>query len=149
MKLTKPSAISLLLLLSLINLILVFIHSYPVLSLKLQTYSLSSGQRYYSRLSLWYHYAQAGDWSSADNLEASLDPSDIFFYKVAHEPSELKKYINNLTVKSDKTIEDWLELSRIQYILGKTDSAGRSLLQAKNLDPVRDDISQMYYQLFR
>lgn len=110
---------------------------------------LNHGDRYYHQLSLWYSYAQKGDWVKASALESKLDYTDISAYKTTHDPVELKKYLNNLMVKPHKTVEDWMELSRIQAILGKTDAAGKSLLQAKNLDPVRDDISQIYYQLFR
>jgi hypothetical protein len=111
--------------------------------------SLSVGDRYYRRLSQWYLFAQKGDWVNAAKLESKLDYTDISAYKTTHDPSELKKYVNNLMVKPNKSVEDWLELSRIQSLLGKTDAAGKSLSQAKALDPIRDDISQMYYQLFR
>ncbi len=149
MRFSKPIAITILVILCLINFSLGAFHSYPELSLKLNTLSLSSGHRYFNRLSLWYFYARKGDWSAAKTLESSLDLADIYSYKSTHEPTELKKYINSLTMKPDKNVEDWLELSRVQYLLGKTDSAGKSLLQAKSLDPIRDDISQMYFQLYR
>ena len=73
------------------------------------------------------------------NNKAFLDNLDL-------RTEELKKYINELTVKPNKSVEDWLELARIQSILGKFDDAYTSISTAKNLDPVRDDIGQLYYQ---
>ena len=149
MKNLKLFVIVFLSLLCLYNLYISLFRPNPILSYQLQMSSLSAGDRYYGRLSLWYFLAKNGDWTNAVGLESQLDYADISAYKTTHDPVELKKYVNNLMVKPNKSVEDWLELSRIQSILGKTDSAGKSLLQAKTLDPVRDDISQIYYQLFR
>jgi hypothetical protein len=149
MKIIKPLTIIFLLIICLVNFYLAVFQPSPLLSSELKMSSLSAGDRYYGRLSLWYLLAKNGDWTNAVGLESQLDYADISAYKTTHDPAELKKYVNNLMVKPNKSVEDWLELSRIQSILGKTDSAGKSLLRAKTLDPVRDDISQIYYQLFR
>lgn len=149
MKIIKPFIILFLLVICILNLYLIVFHPNPILSSEIQMSSLSAGDRYYGRLSLWYFFAKNGDWLNASLIEPQLDYTDISVYKTSHDPAELKKYLNNLVVKSNKSVEDWLELSRIQSILGKTDAAGKSLLQAKKLDPIRDDISQIYYQLFR
>jgi hypothetical protein len=106
----------------------------------------SKGSRYFSRLSLWYTLAAKNEWDRADKLEVNLDPADTITYKATHRPAELKKYINNLTLKPNKSVEDWLELARIQSILGKGDDAYTSISTAKSLDPIRDDIGQIYYQ---
>ncbi len=131
------------------NLISIVLFSDNLTNLKFATTSFSVGDRYYAKLNLWYYFAKRGDWSNADKIEASLDPSDLLAYKKTHEPSELKKYINELTVKSNKSIEDWVELARIQNIIGKTVESKESLKRAYELDPIRDDISQIYYQQIR
>ncbi len=131
------------------NLYNVIRHPSPDVNAKLLMASLSQGDRYYGRLSLWYLFAQKGDWVNANLLESGLDPVDLAVYKKNHLSSELKKTINELVVKPDKTTEDWIELARIQTILGNIDDAKLSVTKAKNLDPVRDDISQIYYQLLR
>lgn len=108
--------------------------------------SISKGDSYYGRLQLWYDFARVGDWDNAARLEAGLDPADLADYKKVNHPDELKKYINTLSVKPGKTVEDWLELARIQAVLGKTRDVTESLLKARNMDPVRDDLSRLYYQ---
>jgi len=149
MKKVKIFVIVFLLLLCLYNLYSVIFHSSPVLSYQLQMASFSAGDRYYGRLSLWYYFAQKGDWTNAHLLESRLDPVDIASYKNSHDPAELKKYLNNLETKPRKTVEDWLELAQIQNLLGKGSEALESVSKAKALDPLRDDISRIYYQIGR
>lgn len=132
-----------------LNLYFVIRFPSPIIKAKLAMSSLSKGDQYFGRLSLWYIFAKQGDWVNATRLETGLDPSDTIVFKKSHQPSELKKVINQLVVKPDKTTEDWIELARIQSILGKNDDALESITRAKNLDPIRDDISQIYYQLLR
>jgi tetratricopeptide (TPR) repeat protein len=149
MKNLKLFVIGLLVLLISINVYSVIFHPSPILNYQLQMSSISTGDRYYGRLSLWYYYAQKGDWTNAHLLESQLDPVDLAGYKDAHDPIALKKYINNLEVKPNKTAEDWLELAQVQYLLGKTGEAVNSVGRAFALDPIRDDISRIYYQIGR
>jgi hypothetical protein len=132
-----------------LNIFSVYRQPLPLLQAKLATNSFSRGDQYFGRLTLWYLYAKQGDWANAAKLEKSLDPYDIINYKESHQPSELKKYVNNLVIKPNKTAEDWIELSRVQSILGKADDAKDSLTKAKNIDPIRDDIIQIFYKLYR
>ena len=111
--------------------------------------SFSTGDRYYGRLSLWYYYAKKGDWTGAHLLETKLNPVDIAGYKNSHDPAALKKYINELEVKPNKTAEDWLELAQTQYLLGKKSESVNSVGKAFALDPIRNDISRIYYQIGR
>jgi hypothetical protein len=149
MKKLKLFVLFFLVLLVLFNLYSVLFHPNPVLSYQLQISSLSAGDRYYGRLSLWYYYARQGDWTNAHLLESQLDPADISAYKKIHDPSELKKYLNELETKADKTVEDWLELAQVQNLLGKKSEAVTSVSRAFALDPLRDDISRIYYQIGR
>lgn len=121
----------------------------PTVSLLKTSMSLSRGDRYFGRLQLWFFYAKKGDWSTASQIEPLLDPSDIRDYKLAHYPPELKKKLNTLAVKTDKSVEDWIELARIQFVVGKPQDALNSIKQARLRDSVRDDIDQIYYDLFR
>lgn len=109
--------------------------------------TLSRGDRYYNRLQTWFKLAKEGDWSNAHKLEGQLDLVHITSYKSAHDPDELKKLINSLTVKSNKNVEDWLELARVQSLVGKNEDALKSVSKAREIDPVREDITRLYYQL--
>ena len=106
----------------------------------------SKGDAYFSKLQNWYQLAKSNNWSTADQLEKQLDPADVVAYKLTHYPPELKKFVNNLAVKPNKSVEDWLELARIDSILGKDQDSLTAITQAKTLDPIRDDITQIYYQ---
>jgi hypothetical protein len=106
---------------------------------------LSVGDNYYYRLRLWYLFAADNDWNAAKNVAAKLDPSDTEVYRLAHDPLELKKNLNSLVFKPNKSSQDWLELGRIQYIVGKTTDAKNSFTQAHQLDPVNSDISRFYF----
>lgn len=126
-------------------------HNYLLFLLLITVYGLlftnfSRGDVYYNRLSQWYKYAQTGDWDKASSLEPQLDPIDLAVFKKKHHPLELKKYVNSLVVKDDKTVDDWMELARIQSILGKTEESLEALAKAHQLDPIRDDISRLYYR---
>ncbi|MFZ2152609.1 MAG: hypothetical protein WAV41_00945 [Microgenomates group bacterium] len=111
-----------------------------------QKNNFSSGNRYYSTLQQWYSFAQTGDWVSADRLATRLDPADIAHYRSLYHPDELKKDINTLMLAPQKSVEDWIELARIQAILGKGSESLESLSRAHSLDLLRDDISRLYYQ---
>ena len=108
---------------------------------------ISVGDRYYRRLSQWYIYAQNNNWAKADKLEKKLDPVDIDTYRSLHRIDQIKQNITNLTQKTDKSVEDWLELAKLQAKIGQKKSAEQSLNQARQLDPIRDDINQLYLQL--
>ena len=114
-----------------------------------QKENLSVGGRYYLTLRQWYRAAQTGDWLVADKIASRLDPVDIAYYRSLHHPDELKKVINSLVVAPSKSVENWLELARIQAILGKKQDSLDSLTRAHELDPIRDDITSLYYQAKR
>lgn len=109
--------------------------------------ALSRGDRYYRRLSQWYIYAQNNNWTQADKLEKKLDPIDIAPYRSLHRLDQIKESINKLTFKTDKSVEDWLELAKLQAKIGEKQLAIQSLNQARQLDPIRDDIAKFYLQL--
>lgn len=119
----------------------------PYTKAKISMVSLSKGDQYFGRLSLWYLFARSGNWDDATLLEPKLDPADYLAFKSVNNPSDLKKYINNIQIKTNKTTEDWLELARVQSVLGQKEDCLNSITKAKSLDLVRDDLDQIYYQL--
>jgi hypothetical protein len=132
----------------LVNIYFSYLSPNPFIRYQRQLLSLSAGDRYYARLQLWYLLAKSGDWLNASKLEAKLDPVDTIRFKQDNYPPELKKRLNILVVKPNKTTEDWLELARIQTKLTYLSDALNSLSHAKLLDPIRDDITLFYSQLF-
>ena len=109
--------------------------------------SLSVGDRYYSHLSDWFFFARNNHWADADKIEPHLDLDDINFYKSIHHPDQIQQNIDQLSAKTNKSIEDWLELAKLQLRIGDEQAASQSLNQARQLDPIRDDINQFYLQL--
>lgn len=146
MKLSKFIAAAFLLVILSLNIFSLIYQYNPYTKAKIMMSSLSAGDRYFGRLTLWYLFAADGDWNQALQLESGLNPVDILAYKVNHHPSELKKSVNNLIIKPHKSIEDWLELARVDSIIDKKAESFDALTKAKSLDPIRDDISQLYYQ---
>lgn len=134
MKLTKLNFLLLVILLAVIN--------FTYLNV-----SLSVGDRYFQRLQHWYFLAQKGDWPAAAVVATKLDSADIFNYSRFHEPSELQKTIDQIRSKENKTADDWVEIANLEKSIGHKAEASAAATQAHQLDPVRDDITQLYYQL--
>ncbi len=109
---------------------------------------ISAGERYVARLNRWYGLASLGKWTAANKLEKRLDPADTEWYKNRNKTEDLKKRLNDLTIKSDKTADDWMEMASIQSRLQKTDEARASVKKAHELDPVRSDIEKIYFSSF-
>lgn len=144
----KIVALFLLAFLFLINIYFSYLSPNPLIHYQRQLFSLSRGDRYFARLQLWYLLAKSGNWPASADLETHLNPLDIQQFKQDNYPPELKRRLNNLIVKPKKNTEDWLELARIQLKLSRLSDAQNSLSHAKLLDPIRDDITLFYSQLF-
>jgi Tfp pilus assembly protein PilF len=121
--------------------------SNPILAAKWKMSSLSKGEQYTGRLQLWQIYAQAGDWDNAAKLESQLDNDDYSYYKDSHQPEIVKKNLNQLMTKPNKTPDDWIQLSQYYLLIGNTIKAREALTQAQKLDPVRTDLESLI-QLF-
>jgi len=130
----------------LLNAIL-FFNRDPYSKNQLALFSLSPGDRYVARLNLWRLFIDNQRWDLADQQEKYLNPSDVADYKAKYHPSDLKKRLNNLVIKTPKTVDDYLEMAKLQVKLGKQTDAQNSLLAAKDLDPVRDDINSLFIDL--
>ena len=133
-------------LLFLMNAIL-FFNQNPYSQNQLALFSLSAGDRYVARLNLWRLFIDNQRWDLADNQEKYINQSDLAVYKAKYHPSDLKKRLNNLVIKTPKTVDDHLEIAKLQAKLNKITDAKNSLLVAKNLDPVRDDIEALLFDL--
>lgn len=114
---------------------------------KKDLFSLNLGDSYSGRLNLWRLLVQNNDWINAAKLESNLNSSEINDYKFNYQPSELQKKADYLKNKADKSVEDYVELARVQLLLGQKQNSIESIKKARQLDPVRDDIDRLYYSL--
>lgn len=154
-KINNPRSISIIkgVLLTLIILIIginfhfLFVSQNPYAVAKKLIYSLSAGDRYFGRLSLWYLYVKDNRLADAAKLEPKLDPVDTIVFKIQYFPPEIKKRLNELSVKKDKTTEDLMEIAILQAKLNKHQDALTSVSRAHDLDPIRSDIEKLYYEL--
>ena len=114
---------------------------------KKDLFSQNLGDSYSGRLNLWRLLVQNNDWINAVKLEPKLNQTEISDYKFNYQPSELQKKVDYLNNKTDKSVEDYVELSRIQFLLGQKQGSIESIKKARQLDPIRDDIDRLYYSL--
>ena len=114
---------------------------------KIELFSLNQGDNYSGRLNLWRLLVQNNDWVNAAKLESGLSSSEINDYKFNYQPSELQKKVDYLANKADKSVEDYIELSRTYILLNQKQNAIDSIKKARQLDPVRDDVDRLYYSL--
>ncbi|MBU1130054.1 hypothetical protein KKE45_01900, partial [Patescibacteria group bacterium] len=115
--------------------------------IKLKTFSLSAGDRYISKLTLWRYYADNNLWNQALNLESTIDPVDIVNQKNSNYPPIIKEKINNLVFKNDKSIDDLIEIAKLYSKLNQYTETRKYLLQAQQQDPIRDDIQSLLVKL--
>jgi len=114
---------------------------------KKQLFSLNNGENYSGRLNLWRLLVQNNDWVNAAQLESELNSSEISEYKFNYQPSELQKKADYLNNKTNKSIEDYIELSRVELLLNQKQNSLLSIQKARQLDPIRDDVDRLYYSL--
>lgn len=114
---------------------------------KIELFSLNQGDSYSGRLNLWRLLVQNNDWVNAAKLEPKLNSSEINDYKFNYQPSELQKKVDYLNSKSNKSVEDLIELARVQFLLNQKQNSLASIQKARQLDPIRDDVDRLYYSL--
>jgi len=123
MKLKKPVIFGLLFVFLILNLYLSFLSLNPIVQAKIKSILFfSAGTRYFYSL-------------EADRL--------------LHYPETIKKTLNSLVVKSSKTPDDWIEITKIYLQLGNLPEAKKAIAQAQKLDPIRPDIEKIYFNLTR
>ena len=106
---------------------------------------VSKGERYYQNLQKWYLLANKGKWEEAGNLEKKIATEDIEEYKKQNKSEELKKRLNEMTIKREKVSDDWMEMAVLFYKLNQRDKAFKAIESAYKLDPIREDISKIYF----
>jgi tetratricopeptide (TPR) repeat protein len=105
----------------------------------------SKGERYYRNLQKWYLMANNGEWDKAKKIENKLKSGDIDNFKKGNEKEELEKRFQILDSRDHKNADDWMEIAVLFYRLGKKDEAFKAITKAHNLDPIREDISKIYF----
>ena len=114
---------------------------------KRDLFSLNQGDSYSGRLNLWRLLVQNNDWVNAAKLENDLNKTEISDYKFNYQPTELQKKVDYLNNKKEKSVEDYVELARIQLLLDQKQNSIESIKKAHQIDPIRDDIDRLYYSL--
>lgn len=130
-----------------LTLYLYFFYRHPHIRARRYLYSFSQGNRYFGRLSLWYYFASHNQWAEAQKLEKWLYPADIQYYLSNHYPPNIQNEVNTLAAKEPKTVEDYIELARLEIRLVNPPKAIEYLAAARKLDPVRPDVEKMYREL--
>ncbi|HWS48444.1 MAG TPA: hypothetical protein VN174_00155 [Candidatus Methanoperedens sp.] len=106
---------------------------------------ISKGERYYRNLQKWYMLANEGQWEKAKRLEMKLDFGDIENFSKKNKNEELEKRLSILKTKNEKNADDWMEIGVLQYRLNRKDFAFEAIENAYKLDPIREDISKIYF----
>lgn len=109
--------------------------------------NLSVGDRYVARLNKWYSLALENKWSEATKLEKKLDGADLNWFKDKYKMENLKKQLNELMVKNNKSADDWMIIAQIQSSINKEEMR-RAIENAHQLDPIRSDIEKVYFSSF-
>ena len=107
--------------------------------------NLSTGDKYVSRLNKWYELGLSGNWEEANKLENTLDSADIIWFKEKYKPENLKKQLNELTIKSNKSADDWMIVAQIQNGLNNKNAEKQAIKNARDMDPIRADIEKIYF----
>lgn len=109
---------------------------------------LSVGDRYVNRLNKWYSLALENKWDEAGKLEKKLDQADLKWFKDKYKAENLKKQLNELTVKTNKNADDWMMIAQIQSGLGDKNAEKQAINTAHELDLIRTDIEKVYFSSF-
>lgn len=108
-------------------------------------YPLSKGERYYRNLQKWYLLANNSEWEKAKKLEEKLDNRDIVDFYHNNKEEELKKRLNEIMIRNQKSADDWMEIASIRYKLKQNNEIVDAIQSAYELDPIREDISKIYF----
>ncbi|MDD4106682.1 MAG: hypothetical protein PHX84_01905 [Candidatus Shapirobacteria bacterium] len=109
--------------------------------------SLKGSTSYLGRLHLWRLLVQNNDWDNATTLESKLNPDQVKDYKLSYQPQLLLDKLILLSGLDNKNSDDYLQLAKIQSILGYSSQAIDSVKKAHQLDPIRSDIERLFYQV--
>jgi hypothetical protein len=113
---------------------------------KIQLSSLVGSTSYLGRLNFWKLLVQNNDWNHAATLEPQINQNQVKDYKLSYQPQELQSKLLQLENNTTPTADDFIEIARIQSILGLSTQAVESIKKAHQLDPIRSDIDRLFYQ---
>jgi hypothetical protein len=116
---------------------------------KIQLSQINGSSSYLGRLNLWHLLVQNNDWQNAAILESKLNQDQVQNYKLAYQPQELQKRLSDLQNNPQKSTDDYVEIARIQSILGLSNQTVDSIKKAHQLDPVRSDVDRLFYQTLK
>jgi len=114
---------------------------------KIQLSSLKGSTSYSGRLKLWQLLVQNNDWNNAATLESKLNQNQVENYKYFYQPQQLQNRMTKINNQKDKTADDYLQLAKIQSILGLSSQVTESIKKAHQLDPIRSDVDRLFYQI--
>lgn len=106
---------------------------------------ISKGEKYYLNLQKWYLLANKGDWEKAKKIEEKIKPEDIENFIKENKEEQLKKRLNEIIVKKEKNADDWMEISVIYSRLNNQEKEFEAIKSAYELDPIREDVSKIYF----
>lgn len=110
-------------------------------------YSFSKGDKYYRNLQKWYYYAQKEKWDKALKLEKKLDYKDLSLFKQNNQIDFLKDNLQDLLSQENKNADDWVKIAQINAKIGQELEAFNAISAAKEMDPLRSDIEELYFKL--
>lgn len=114
---------------------------------KVQLSSLKGDINYLGRLSLWRLLVQNNDWDNAATLESELNYNQVENYKLSYQPKQLHNKLSQLKSQGLKTVDDYIQLAKIQSLLGQSLQVVDSIQKAHKIDPIRSDIERLFYQI--
>lgn len=110
-----------------------------------KVWPISRGEKYYRNLQKWYLLVSKGDWEKAKVIESKLKREDVQNFIKENKEEELKRKLNQIITKKTKNADDWMEIAVVYYRLNNKDKAYEAIEKAYSLDPIREDISKIYF----
>lgn len=111
----------------------------------LRVYPLSKGEKYFAKLQKWYWAVENSQWEKAKIMERDLNKEDTMAFAKENENGELQRRLAQNKSKLNKTADDWAEISVILYKLGQYQESAEAAAAAYEIDPIREDVSRLYF----
>jgi asparaginyl-tRNA synthetase len=81
-----------------------------------------------------------------DNMELAEQFVEYVVQRVLkNKVEELTRRLDKITAKEQKNADDWMETAVLLYRLNKKDDAYKAIENAHKLDPIREDISKVFF----
>lgn len=85
------------------------------------------------------------NWQKAARIESRLNIADISYYKSKYEPQSIIKRLNNLYQQKEFSIDNYLEIAKLETLLDNSKNAYSAIEKAYKLDPLRTDLEKIYF----